>query len=158
MPRKPLHWGTFWCVLGFISFKTGRFLMFQSGQLRKDWERWWETAAVDVFTVECCIQGMRPFLGSNIMDRHETVKYEKGETVERGDSWERSEKDVRRQVRHGSRCLQSRMLYLQLKTFFGYCHHVQTWDSEIWERGDSRERRQLRKEWERGWETGETLQ
>ena len=42
--------------------------------------------AVDVFKVECSICGSTPFLGSAIMYRPETVKYEIGETVERGDS------------------------------------------------------------------------
>ncbi len=42
--------------------------------------------AVDVFKVECSICGSKHFLGSAIMDRHETVNFEIGETVERGDS------------------------------------------------------------------------
>ena len=42
--------------------------------------------AVDVFKVECSICGSRHFLGSAIMQRHLTVKFEKGETVETGDS------------------------------------------------------------------------
>jgi len=42
--------------------------------------------AADVSTVECSIRGTRHFLGFAIMDRHETVNFERGETVERGDS------------------------------------------------------------------------
>ncbi len=38
---------------------------------------------VDVSTVECSIRGTRHFLGSSIMDRHETVNFERGETVKR---------------------------------------------------------------------------
>ncbi len=39
--------------------------------------------AVDVITAECSIRGTRHFLGSAIMERHERVKFERGETVER---------------------------------------------------------------------------
>ncbi len=42
--------------------------------------------AVDAFKVDCSICGSTPFLGSAIMYRPETVKYEIGETVETGDS------------------------------------------------------------------------
>ena len=115
--------------------------------VRKMMEDSWDTA-VDVFKVECSICGSRHFLGSAIMYRHETVKYEKGETVQMLDSWESVEKEVGRQVWHCSSCLQSRVLLLRLvtlsrviplrlKTLFGFCHHVDTWDSEIWERRDS---------------------
>jgi len=41
------------------------------------------------------------------------------------------------------------VMHLRLKTLFGFCHHVETFDSEIWERRDIRDRRQLRKCWER---------
>jgi hypothetical protein len=37
--------------------------------------------AVDVITVELSIRGTRHFLGSPIMDRHETVNFERGETA-----------------------------------------------------------------------------
>ncbi len=40
----------------------------------------------DVTMVECCICGTRHFLGYAIMDRHERVKCEKGETVQMLDS------------------------------------------------------------------------
>jgi len=39
--------------------------------------------AADVSTVECSIRGTTLFLGSAIMDRHERVNFEIGETVER---------------------------------------------------------------------------
>ncbi len=39
--------------------------------------------ALDVIIVECSIRGTRHFLGSAIMDRHETVKFEKGDSRER---------------------------------------------------------------------------
>ncbi len=39
--------------------------------------------AVDEITVECSIRGTTLFLGSAIMDRHERVNFEIGETAER---------------------------------------------------------------------------
>ena len=39
--------------------------------------------AVDEITVELSIRGTTLFLGSAIMDRHETVNFERGETLER---------------------------------------------------------------------------
>jgi hypothetical protein len=50
--------------------------------VRKMMLDWLETG-VDVITVDLSIRGITLFLGSAIMERHERVKFEKGETVER---------------------------------------------------------------------------